>query len=307
MRDVLTDVLDALRLRSTVYCQSEIGKAGWALRFGATTRAAFHIVSEGGCWINVVDQRLRLDLGDLLVLPHGDAHLIADAPGSPVCADIQLEQTGVDDCILMRWGDGEPRTTLVCGTFDLDRHAEVFALLPPIVHFRAEQARDGGLQPTIHALIEEANAQRSGRQTVLTRLADVLLVLVIRAWLANADNEARGWLAALRDPQITLALEQMHAAPAQEWTVAQLATTAAMSRSAFAARFVELVGEPPLRYLTRWRMQVAARLLENPRTPLSHIAEQVGYESDAAFNKAFKRERGISPGQYQRQARGRNN
>jgi AraC-like DNA-binding protein len=168
------------------------------------------------------------------------------------------------------------------------------------LHFSREVVAQAGLAPTIHALIEEANALRLGKSIVLTRLADVLVVLVIRAWVADPANEARGWLRALRDQPITAALTHMHTAPHQSWTVARLAREVAMSRSAFSARFSELVGEPPLRYLTRWRMQVAARLLRTTALSMHEVAERVGYESGVAFSKAFKRERGINPGRFQR-------
>jgi transcriptional regulator GlxA family with amidase domain len=168
------------------------------------------------------------------------------------------------------------------------------------MHFPAWTNAGNGLQHTLEALIAEANGQQPGSQVLLTRLADVLFVQVLRAWIAKPDSQVTGWLAALTDPQISQSLAHMHRNTAHTWSVEELARTVAMSRSAFASRFSLLVGEPPLSYLRRWRMTIARGLLRDTNGSLSSIAQQIGYGSEAAFSKAFKEMMGVSPGTYRR-------
>ncbi len=305
MRDVLADVLDLLHLQSVVYCQATIAKPDWALAFQPARRAVFHIVSQGVCTLRLADQSGCIDLnpGDLLLVTDGGDHVIQRGSGHPLCATIALE-TAEPVCTLMHYGADAVETTLVCGTFTFSgpNARSLLALLPPVLHFPAAQAQKLAFAPLLTALMDEAQMQRPGAQTILTRLADVLFVQIMRAWLDDPVASNSGWLRALRDPHIARSLGSLHAAPERDWTVAHLAQEALMSRSAFAARFQALVGEPPLRYLTNWRMQLACRLLQNSQHSLAAIAAQVGYESEAAFSKAFKRAQGCSPGQYRRQS-----
>lgn len=301
MHDVLAEILTMLQLRAMVYCQSEIHKSAWALQFHHTHHAVFHIVGEGECYLTIDEQNIWLQRGDLLILPHGDAHRIADQPDSPCCADIDLNQQ-VHSCLMMRWGDDQPKTTLVCGLFTFDefhRHT-IVTLLPTIIHFKYNTTIQYGLNLVVEALLDEANHQRQGKNLLLHRLADILFVQVLRAWLIEPYHQTTGWLGGLRHPQIALALSAIHADPADEWTVEKLAVIAMMSRSAFAAKFTELVGIPPLTYVTYWRMQLATTMLKDERLSVSQIAEKVGYTSDIAFHKAFKRQFGYTPAMYRR-------
>ncbi len=234
------------------------------------------------------------------VIPIG-ASAIADALNSPICSEIYLEHQA-ESCLMMRWGDESPKTTLVCGMFTFNEFNQdtILSLLPPIIHFGAGACQLHGLNRFIEALLDEANANRQGKSILLHRLADILFIQIIRIWLADPANEAHGWLAGLRDPQIASTLSAIHANPAYDWTVEKLATTATMSRSAFSAKFTELIGIPPLAYSTRWRMQLATQLLRDGRLSLMQIAETIGYTSDIAFSKAFKREQGDSPAVYRR-------
>lgn len=304
MRDVLADILGTLHLRSSIYCQSEINKSDWALQFEGLGSAAFHIVSRGTCWIDVSGQAelTHLEEGDLVVLPCGQPHRVGDSPSATVCATIHLNDTSQESCLLMKWGDEPTGTTLVCGTFEFDTGdgQGIFSLLPEVIVFRVSDHQRLGLAHTIQTLADEANAQRPGRETLLTRLADMLLVLVLRAWLTEPGNRTQGWLGALGDPQIATALSCIHDSPETAWTVELLARQAAMSRSAFAARFTAVVGEPPMRYLTRWRMQLATQFLSQSRMTVAAVAAQVGYQSETAFSNAFRRERAMSPGQARR-------
>jgi transcriptional regulator GlxA family with amidase domain len=205
----------------------------------------------------------------------------------------------------MRWNGAAPPTTLVCGTFQFTVAAQsmLLTLLPSQLYFAAAATHTNGLQPLMAALVDEANAERQGKNTMLNRLADILFVQIIRAWLIDPHSTVKGWLAGLRDAQISQALSAFHALPEKNWTVAALAWQANMSRSAFAARFTDLMGIAPIQYVLSWRMQLAQRLLRQQELSLAQIALQIGYDSDTAFSKAFKREQGISPAAYRRAVR----
>jgi AraC-like DNA-binding protein len=302
MHDILADILATFQLKSTLYCQSEIYTTNWALRFHQQTGASFHIVREGCCWLVCGDVRLAVQEGDLVMLPHGDEHLIADALESRLCADIHLDDESDDSCRLIRWGDGILATVLICGTFSFTHYhgGSILPLLPPLLHFSAQAMQHNGLSVTVNGLIEEANADRQGKNTILHRLADILFVQMVRAWLADPQTETRGWLAGLRDPELASALVAVHQQPERDWTVAALAAQAAMSRSAFAARFSAVVGISPIEYLTQWRMHVASRMLTQPTLSIEQIAERTGYSSDIAFSRAFSRIYKLSPSAYRR-------
>ena len=299
--DVLTDVLNAMQLRSSVYCRSELG-GRWSLHFRPMPCAVFHALPKGEGFVRLdgSGQNIPLQAGDLLMIPQGLGHTLTNDLGRVSRRDIPIDRYG--ECALLRWSEN-PSSVLLCGTFDFEhRQHPLLASLPPLVHIRADEAL--GLRALLELMALEAESEGLGRQTALRRLADVLFVQMVRHWVHSQSQQTQGWLAALRDPQVSKALSLMHAAPQQEWTVARLADAVSRSRSSFAAQFTALVGEPPLSYLTRWRMQTASRLLHNPRLPMQEVAERVGYSSEVAFSKAFKRELGKAPGAYRREARG---
>jgi AraC-like DNA-binding protein len=200
-----------------------------------------------------------------------------------------------DNYAILRHGDGGAVTHLVCGAVRFDHPAakHLIKVLPHVLYVR--QADD--MRATIDLMAAEARNLRPGGEAVITRLADVLVIQTIRSWLANDPAARTGWLGALQDQQIGQALALIHRDPAQPWTVERLARQTAMSRSAFAARFTDLVGEPAMRYVTRWRMHVAINRLKDRDSTVSEIARGLGYESEAAFSRAFKRIVGVSPGQ----------
>lgn len=307
MTDVLAEILATVHLQSTVYCQSEISTTGWGLWFAAQPSATFHVIRHGECWLLMEGQAdpLRLQGGDLIVLPGGAAHQIKDTPASAILENIDLSDYQGKGCLLLRWGELPPTTTLICGTFQAQGQdlLSLSQMLPPLLRFSRAENTANGLQPTLEALLNEANAQRPGSQTILTRLADVLFVQVLRAWIAASEHRAVGWLAGLRDAQIAQALAHIHRAPAHPWRVGSLARAVAMSRSAFAERFSNLVGEPPLTYLRRWRIALARTRLRETDSSMIEIAQAVGYGSEAAFSKAFKDVVGITPGMYRRHTR----
>jgi AraC family transcriptional regulator, alkane utilization regulator len=307
LMDVLTDVLNSLRLRSTLYCRSELC-APWGLYFGPTQVATFHVIDHGNCWLRLDGQAELTSLagGDLIVLPHGCGHLISDQPDSPAQAMIQLDRDVPRECQVRRYAGGGTHTTLLCGLFDFE-HADshpLLAWLPPLVHIKGVQGRAvPWLDTTLKFLASEAGSQRPGAETIVRRLTDVLFVQAIRAWVEQEADGSHSWVQALQDRDIGAALQLMHSKPAYPWTVARLAAEVALSRSTFASRFRALVGESPLHYLTRWRMQTAAQLLHSGSCGVLDVAQRVGYESEVAFSKAFKRTMGVSPGVFRRQAR----
>ena len=201
---------------------------------------------------------------------------------------------------LLRHGGGGAATNLICAVVRFDHPAarQLLPLLPRCHPCRgvATHRSSSGSQSTLRLMAAEARELRPGGETVVTRLADILVIQTIRAWIEKDPAAQTGWLGALRDPQIGRALALIHRDPVRAWTVASLASEAAMSRSAFAARFTELVGEPAMQYVTRWRMHLALERLKEDEAPLADLADRMGYQSEAAFSRAFKRVIGISPG-----------
>jgi AraC-like DNA-binding protein len=245
--------------------------------------------------------RARLEPGDLALVPHGEGHRLLSEPGTPPARlpDLHHEQVSERYAVLHYGGGGEA-SSLICGVVRFDHPAASYlsAALPKLILLKAEGAgRMDWLQNTLSFMAEEARELRPGGETVITRLADILVIQAIRSWIAQDPAAQGGWLGALRDRRIGRAIACLHREPERGWTVAALAQEAAMSRSAFAARFAELVGESPMHYVARWRMHVALSWLREPQgRSLGQMAEQLGYQSEAAFHRAFKRVIGRSPG-----------
>ncbi len=295
--DSLTHALNLFRLRGSLYCRSELGTP-WGIRFNTHPCAVFHVLHEGQGVLSLPhdQEQYHLNKGDIILLPRGDEHTIQETPFIPVSASVQLTQWG--ECAIMRWSQ-QPVAVLLCGTFEFENEGVAWFLkrLPRVIHIKGCEAQ--GLSRVLALMAEEAEANRLGKTLVLRRLSDILFVQIVQHWVEQNGIAASGWLGALHDPLIRKALDLIHTQPEQTWTVSSLARATAMSRSAFAARFRDLVGEPPLKYLTRWRMQVAAQLLTHqPKMSLCAVAEQVGYTSEAAFCKTFKRMTGQSPLSY---------
>ncbi|MDX1995046.1 MAG: AraC family transcriptional regulator [bacterium] len=303
--DVLTDVLNTLRLKSSVYYRSQISTRDWSLRFNATQGAMFHVIDQGECFLEFAAEGQSgseaLHEGDLVVLPQGSAHVVSQQPHTAPLVSIQLDRDYPVYHHQHYPGDGA-MTTLICGLFDFAHHNRypLIAFMPALLRFTGDQCREAGLDATLRLIREESKRARPGVQTLLNRLSDVLFVQVVRLWLDDPSTQVRGWLGALQDALVGQALALIHSQPGHNWTVASLARGVAMSRSAFAERFTLLVGQSPYQYLIHWRMQTALMLMDENHLPLGEIALRVGYESEAAFHKAFKREMGISPGAYRR-------
>ncbi len=303
--DPLGEVLHLFRMSGTFYCRSHF-TAPWGLDLPPMPGTLmFHVVTAGQCWLEVGSgEPRRLDRGDLALVPHGAGHRLSSEPSAPAAPLFDLPREEVSERYeILRHGGGGTGTRMMCCAVRFDHPAaeRLVELLPPAIHLEAWSSPEMDWVSSTLRLIElEANELRPGGETVLTRLADILVVYALRSWVSHDPSARRGWLGALRDPRIGAAITAVHRAPARAWSVESLATEVAMSRSAFAARFTELVGEPAMRYVTRWRMLVATRWLEQDDDSLAEIAERLGYESEAAFSRAFKRVRGVSPGAVRR-------
>lgn len=307
--DVLTGVLDALGVRGRVFCRSEL-RAPWGLVLPRGESAHFHVVERGRCSLRLAGsaRALYLESGDLVVVPHGRGHTLSDpeqAVARPL-AELTRPTAGCVGRLIKSTGRGA-ETRLLCGAFHFARAAGRHLLqpLPDVIHVRTGASGDASwLAGALHLLLAEAQASRPGAEIVVSRLTEVILVQALRAWVASLPAGRGGWLGALRDPQMAAALALMHRSPERRWTVAALAGQVGLSRSPFAARFTALVGEPPLSYLTGWRLLRAARVLGDERLSLDDVASLVGYASVAAFSRAFQRRFRVSPGAYRRRQTG---
>ncbi|MCU7885433.1 MAG: AraC family transcriptional regulator [Candidatus Thiodiazotropha sp. (ex Lucinoma annulata)] len=299
--DPLGETLHLLRLNGTFYCRSEL-TAPWGIELPPFEgRMMFHVVTAGHCWLEVEGEEPHLlQQGSLALVPHGNGHCIRSKPTDETLPlfDIPVERVSDRYEIMRHGGDGE-LTHLTCGVVRFDHVAgqQLIALLPKVLQIDTWADEEGSwLQSTLRFIAREARELRPGGETVITHLADILIIQAIRSWLDSAPDANRGWLAALRDKYVGKALAAIHREPEKDWTVASLAKEVGMSRSGFSARFTDLVGDSAMRYLTQWRMQLARAQLLETSDSLSVLANRLGYQSEAAFCRAFKRVFGVSPG-----------
>lgn len=298
--DPAGELFPSIRVASAAYRRID-ATAPWGIDFHVFPHAKFGIVLQGGCWLTLpgADRPIRLERGDYYMLPRGNAFTLRDSLASPTrtCDDLVR---GRESELLIRYGGGGALTTIIGGllAFDKPGPPALLGLLPDLVHVGAAQSRVPDLEATLRLLAAETERPSLGSQLVVNRVADILFVQTLRGHLDQQDGTHRGWLGALRDRQISHALRLMHRQGERPWTIEALATRVGMSRSAFAARFKALVGEAPLEYLTRCRMQKAAELLRESDMKLFEIATRIGYASEGAFNKAFKRHMGTTPGRF---------
>lgn len=305
--DPLGEALHSLRMSGAFYCRSEL-TAPWGLTLPALPDYLwFHVVTSGSFWLNDgAGELTELRGGDLALVTHGAGHTLQSDPRAPAPGILDLHREEISDRfeVLRHGGDG-PLTRLMCGAVRFDHPAarHLVDLLPELIHIEAGSAPElVWIQTTLSLIAAETQHPRAGGEAVITRLADILVIQAIRAWMETDPRAQAGWLGALRDEQIGRALALIHNDPARAWTVAALADELAMSRSAFAARFTELVGEPAMQYVTRWRMRVAINALRDERATVAELANRLGYRSEAAFARAFKRVIGAAPGSIKRAA-----
>lgn len=304
--DPLGETLHLLRPIGTLYCQGAFSAPFGIAIPDLSGVMTFLVVMSGRCWVESDDgERCPVTEGELVLIPHGRPHVISSDPSVTPARLFDLPVEKVSDRYerMVYGGGGEVvRTMYGVVRFDDVAAQNLIRLLPSIIRIDAGDGDAcGWLNSTVRFIAAEAAALRPGGETVITRLADIVVIQAIRAWLDRAPEADQGWLAALKDRQIGGALALVHRAPERAWSVDALARQVGMSRSAFAARFADMVGQSPMRYVTWWRMQLArARLLEGKQT-ISAIAAALGYESEAAFGRAFKRVFGLSPGGIRRQ------
>ena len=296
--DLLSDVLRDLRLARASYGRTELTRP-FGVEIPYEEGVRFHFVAEGGCWLlTSVHQPLWLDAGDVVLLPHGTAHVIADEPTSRRRPLAALAAREVSERVYrLQGGGGGERCLVVCCTVEFEEAAShpLVDLMPDVILVRRSEATDAALPTMLDLMAAEVAEQRIGALTMMTRLADMIMTRIVRAWVETQTKMLTGWLAAARDPQIAPVLAAIHRRPGDPWRVDSLAESAGMSRSLFSERFTELVGMPPGRYLVSWRMHLASLLLRHERLTVSQVAARLGYESDAAFSRAFKRHIGVPP------------
>ncbi|NBD12358.1 AraC family transcriptional regulator [Corallococcus silvisoli] len=303
--DVLTEVLREGMSRTAIYGRLELS-APWGLRVDGTRRLSFYAVARGAAVLEVRGKKIQLGAGDLVFLQKGLAHTLKDhARSRAASVNAVYAQRGGRCGGVIQYGGGGAPVTIISGGFEFDTTAlnPLVAHLPEVIHVPGDMGDVvRWLESTLHLMAFEMHTEEPGYELVASRIADVLFVHALRSHVNNNPCQV-GWLRAIGDARLGAAFRCMHEAPAEPWTVEKLARTASMSRAAFAARFTELLGLTPLAYLTRWRMHRAAELLAVETSNISAIAASVGYETESAFSKVFKRHFGETPGAYRRRLR----
>lgn len=323
--DAISDVLRAMRMGGALYLNAEF-TAPWcttarpdrelctAFMPRSERVISYHLIVEGTCWAQLEDDpasAIRLSAGELLVIPHGDEHLIGSAldippaPSVPLLASQAANAPG--EIIKLSHGGGGTVTRLMCGFLACDEILSnpLLSALPGIFKIdMRNDPRSAWLESSLQFAVTESAQGKPGGAIVIGKLSELLFVEAVRRCIDALPEDRKGWLAGMRDRSIGRALSLLHSQTAHEWTVEELARKVGMSRSGLAQRFTDLVGEPPMQYLGRWRLQVAAQELLSSARSLAIVAAQVGYESEAAFNRAFKREFGMPPAAW-RKSRGK--
>jgi AraC-like DNA-binding protein len=329
--DVLSDLLRAVRLRGALFYYIE-GADPWvaevppareiipAIMPGADHMIEFHGVAEGSCWAAIVGESpVRLEEGDVILFPQGDAHVMSSAPGLRAEVDvgvyfaprppqlpysISYGEPGVTTARLD--GGGRDTATIVCGFLGCDAkpYNPLLAALPRVLRMPGVAGGQASWVSTfLRSAVDESNRKRPGGEAVLERMSEMLFVEVLRRYVDGLPPGQTGWLAGMRDPGVGRALALLHQRPGEPWTLEQLGDEAGLSRSVLHERFGHFIGQPPMQYLARWRMQLAAARLRDTDAKLIEIALDVGYESEAAFSRAFRREVGVAPGAWRRERR----
>jgi AraC-like DNA-binding protein len=318
--DALSDVLHAVRLKGAVYFAVD-AYAPWVAEAPPASELAphlmpgvehvieYHVVTRGSCWGGIVDEpAICLEAGDVIVFPQGDAHVMSSAPGMRGEPELHFEHALPPNQLpiaITKNGGGTHRSEIVCGFLGCDARPfnPMLANLPRVIHIRKSSAGGDVLDQFGQLALAESTARRSGSESVLARLSELLFIEVVRRYVATLPPDSTGWLAGLRDDCVGRALGTLHERPAHPWTLNELAQSVGASRSVLAERFAQFVGVPPMQYLTQWRMQLAATHLAGTTANLAEIAERVGYGSEAALSHAFKRWVGVAPAVWRQKKR----
>lgn len=306
MTDALATILDSIRLRASVFSRAALA-APWGVEAGDMSSGIFHAVVSGSAWATLVDgaDAVRLGPGDMVLMPFGHNHLMTDVPRRrtrPIAELTTVDARGMGQLVV---DGGGASTSLICGTIDFDEALAhpVLSAMAPLVAVRDTDGRTARLLHQIITLIaDEVDDPRPGAVTIVTRLAEVLVVHALRCHIEALPGDTGGWLGGLKDPIVADALGAIHGAPHRPWTTAELAAVVGSSRSAFHRRFRDIVGETPAEYLTRWRIHLATRILRTEEASVAATARRVGYRTEAAFSNAFVRVMGVRPGAYKKAA-----
>jgi AraC-like DNA-binding protein len=314
--DALSEALATVRMTGAIFFNAEFSSPwGFAaphandlvphLSPGTEHLVIYHLLTHGSAVARMAGMDdVRLAAGDIVIVPHGHPHQVSNGTPS-IWIDSAKSLTASLD--LVRYGGGGEVTRFVCGFFGCERNAGRLFLagLPPLIKVNVRGDVSGEwLENSIRYLVSDANSGRPGRTVLLSKMAEALFIEALRRYAEELTPEHTGWLAAARDPVVGSALALIHRKPGHAWTLAELAEAVGASRSVLVERFNKLLGEPPLSYLARWRLQLAARMLQSSRRTMMQLALDVGYESEAAFCRAFKREFGVPPAQYRRRLSG---
>ena len=295
--DVLTDILSTLRLTGTVYFQADFC-APWGMDIKGGAVANFHLVVQGSCWLRGPgpQELLELQQGDIVVLAHGDRHALLHAPDAEAPPAESVIGTGVGAQAPLVYGGKGNATTLICGHYEYDRAGmhPLLRALPALMHLRHDQQSEW-ITTASKLTVVESNSTQDGSTAVVNRLAEILLIQLIRSY-ANQLSDNKGFLATLADPSLAKALSFLHEQPSRSWKLTDLASACGVSRTILVERFKQMLGMAPIQYQTEWRMHKARELLVCSKQSVAQIAEQVGYASQWSFSKAYKRVFDEGPG-----------
>ena len=315
--DVLSNVLRTVRLTGAVFFYVEAAPP-WSASTSSTNKVipqimpdaghliSYHVVTQGDCYGIVKGlPPVRMEAGDVIVFPHGDAHVMASDPAIEASEDPTPRPPHTQRPFVLKEGpeDQNPKTTVVCGFLGCDARPfnPLLSTLPRVLHVKASTTPKAmWLNHFTHYAAMESKEKRAGGECVLAQLSELLFVEVVRIYLDSLPPEQTGWLAGLRDPYIGQALGLMHERPDHPWGLEELAHEVGLSRSVLAERFTHLLGQPPMQYLTHWRMQIASGLLVRGSAKIAQVAAQAGYDSEAAFSRAFKKFVGFSPAEWRK-------
>ena len=301
--DVISDILQMLKFKGCLYFTTRFYKP-WGIQVPAYGNVArFHMAMGGTCWFQVdgVTQPCMLNPGEMIVIPHGAAHTMSDALDSPI-TQLDVVTQGFEADGPLHFGEGPESARLVCGHFEYDPLLEhpLLKKLPPLILVQEAQAREfSWFDQALKLMAFEAEGGRPGNAAIVEKLTEILFIHVVRVWQQSTQTET-GFMTALSDQALDRSLTALHNKISHKWSLAELAKEAGLSRTIFAERFRSLMGITPMQYLTDWRMQCAKRLLIDSREPVELIAESVGYESPAAFSRAFKKIIGLGPGGFRK-------
>ena len=311
--DVLSDVLRMIRLHGALFLNGEF-RAPWCvdvptgadlatvLTPGAKRLVVCHFMLEGACWVKLRGgEPVHLKLGDIVVFPHGDSHLMGSGLQFVPAHIDNVVQLRIPELNLVRYGGEGERTVIVCGWFTYESElANPLVANLPAKFVTALDSRPSGpwIRHSIRYVLDQAAGYQAGADVMSAKVAELLFIEALRGYLESLPPMQTGWLSGLRDPHIGKCLSLLHADPARNWSVEELARTVNVSRSVLAERFSERVGISPMQYLKQWRLSIAADMLMNQRDGLGQVAASIGYESEAAFSRAFKQHYGVSPGQW---------